>query len=101
MKTLSFKPYLVLILLTASLASAQKFVTIDNDTHEFIEDVDYTLYKEGKLVCHGITLDDAATVVDGKEFDSISFSRVDYEAHGFLKDSLPEAVFLTKKNHLP
>lgn len=49
------------------------------------------------MVSEGTTLSDDATTIDRKEFDSVTFTRVDYEVHGFLKDSLPEAVFLTKK----
>ena len=96
MTTTALKVCLVLLLF-AHAGFAQRFVTLDNDTHEFIEDVNYTLYKGGKMVSEGITLSNDATSVDGREFDSISFSRVDYEAYGFLKDSLPEAVFMNKK----
>jgi len=87
----------LLLLLSAPLFS-QVFVPIDKDTHEFIEDVNYTLYNNEKLVFTGATLNDAATKLPSdKVFDSISFSRVDYETLGFAKSSIDSVIYLSKK----
>lgn len=98
--TISMKPTCILLLLflISTTALSQAFVTVDNDTFEIIEDVDYSLYKQKQLVHHGITAHDTATFVDEKiVFDSIAFSRVDYESKGFLRKHWDSVVFLSKK----
>ncbi|MFP9098145.1 hypothetical protein ACLI09_03760 [Flavobacterium sp. RHBU_24] len=89
---------LFLCLLIRGFAFSQAFVTVDNDTFEIVENVNYALYKDKQVVLSGITSKDTATFVDEKtEFDSIAFSRVDYESKGFLRKHWDSVVFLSKK----
>ena len=92
-----FKVLIYVIYLISSLAAGQRFVPVDNDTHEIIEDVNYSLYLEGKPVYNGVTLLEKATEINAINFDSISFSRVDYETVGFKNSNIGEVVFLSKK----
>lgn len=89
---------LLMLFLSSTAVFSQAFVTVDNDTFEIVDNVDYSLYKQKQLVYQGITARDTATFVDEKtEFDSIAFSRVDYEGKGFLRKHWDSVVFLSKK----
>lgn len=89
---------LFVFLLLYMPASAQVFVTVDKDTYEFIEDVNYMLYKDRKIVYSGVTLPDKPTaILAGVAFDSIALSRVDYETVGVAKQYMDSVFYLTKK----
>jgi hypothetical protein len=97
------KPTVILFLLflISGAALGQAFVPVDNDTFEIVENVDYALYKQKKLVFHGISRPDTLTFVDEKMvFDSIAFSRVDYESKGFLRKQWDSVVFSKKTIYL-
>ncbi|WP_162926886.1 hypothetical protein [Flavobacterium psychrotrophum] len=79
-------------------AFGQVFITIDKDTHEFIEDVSYSLFKNKKVVHSAITLSDKVTAISPDVvFDSITLSRVDYETLGVSKQHMDSVFYLTKK----
>lgn len=90
-----FKGLLLLVLLYVNPAFSQMFITVDADTQEFIESVDYSLFKNKQVVNKGITLNDTATIII--DFDSISFSRIDYNAVGFAKGNIDSIIWLSKK----
>lgn len=89
--------HLLLLLVFASAAHSQAFVTLDNDTFEIVENVNYSLYKDKQVVYSGVAAPDTLTFVNGRVFDSISFSRVDYKEYGFARQHWDSAVFLSKK----
>ncbi|MEE1898927.1 hypothetical protein V1389_11305 [Flavobacterium rakeshii] len=84
-------------LLTAFISPvfSQSFITVDEDTYEFIADVNYSTFKNNKLVSKGVTVINELNTIK-TDFDSISFSRLDYETAGFKKKELDSLVFLKK-----
>lgn len=91
--------FLLFFLLTNKLAFCQEFVTVDNDIYELVENVNYNLYKGDSLVYSNVTLSDKPTTISKDiEYDSISFSRVDYHTLGLPKKKIEKIVHLTKKN---
>ncbi|AWA31166.1 hypothetical protein HYN48_14280 [Flavobacterium magnum] len=76
----------------------QAFIPVDADTNEFIEDVDFSLFKKGVTMYSGITSANGVTEINtGIDFDSISFTRVDYNTLGISRQHLDSVVFLSKK----
>src|SRR5690554_768197 len=93
-KPLSLLPFLLI----SKLSYSQEFITIDNDIYELVENVNYKLYKGDSLVYSNVTLSDKPTKISNDiEYDSISFSRVDYETLGLPKKKIEKIVLLTKK----
>lgn len=77
---------------------SQSFITVDNDTNEFIEDVNYSLFFKKKQVFYGKTENKKITSINNEiEYDSISLSRIDYYTLGLAKEKLDSIVYLTKK----
>lgn len=77
---------------------SQSFITVDNDTNEFIEDVNYSLFFKKKQVFYGKTENKKITSINNKiEYDSISLSRIDYYILGLAKEKIDSIVYLTKK----
>lgn len=90
--------FLLLFLLTGKLAFCQEFVTVDNDIYELVENVNYSLYKRDSLVYSNVTLADKPTEISKEiDYDSITFSRVDYETLGLPKRKIEQIILLTKK----
>lgn len=89
---------LMVLFFISSLSFGQVFIPVDKDTNEFIDKVDFSLFKKKRVVYKGVTLSDQVTKMDqGIEFDSISFSKVDYEVLGLLKGDVDSVVSLSKK----
>jgi len=92
------KPFFLLLLLTSKLTYSQEFVTVDIDVHELVENVIYKLYKGDSLVYSNVTLSDKPTTISDKvEYDSIVFSRIDYETLTLSKSKIGQIIYLTKK----
>lgn len=90
--------FLLIFLFVSNLTFCQVFITLDNDTHEFIEDVNFTLYKKGIVIHKNTTLSNEATKINEHiEYDSINFSRIDYNTLSFSKDKIDTLIYLTKK----
>ena len=88
---------LILFFYVNSILS-QSFITLDNDTNEFVEDVNYSLFFNKKKVFNGKTENKKITIINSAiEYDSISFSRVDYNQLGLVKEKLDTIVYITKK----
>ncbi|MFP9115308.1 hypothetical protein ACLI1A_15330 [Flavobacterium sp. RHBU_3] len=97
---LTIKPVVIslFLFLVNVPAFSQMFVTVDKDTYELVEDVNYALYNNKKEVYKGVTLSDKPTTIKPDVvFDSIAFSRVDYETLGKAKKDIDSITFLTKK----
>lgn len=87
--------YSLILLFFVSTVFSQSFITMDEDTYEFITDVNYTAFKNNKPVYQGVTLTDEITVIKA-DFDSVSFSRLDYKTTGLRKDEMDSIVLLKK-----
>ena len=80
------KTKILLFLLYINLSFSQAFIPIDNDTHEFIEDVNYSLFLKKKNIFNGVTKNNEITKINPSiEYDSITFSRIDYHTLGLQK----------------
>lgn len=76
----------------------QTFITVDKDTYEFIEDVNYSLYSNKKVVYKTVTSNDKPTMINPKiVYDSIVFTKVDYETLGLAKSHNDSVIYLSKK----
>lgn len=90
--------YTIVFFFFIKTSFCQVFIPLDNDTNEFIESVNYTLFLKNKKVFSGITENKKVTSIHHEiEYDSISLSRVDYEALGLQKENIDSIVYLTKK----
>ncbi|MUV04065.1 hypothetical protein GN157_10120 [Flavobacterium rakeshii] len=92
---LHYTLYTLLLTTFISPVFSQSFITVDEDTYEFIADVNYSVFKNNKLVSKGVTVINEFNIIK-TDFDSISFSRLDYETAGFKKRELDSLVFLKK-----
>jgi len=89
---------ILLFLLSSTIGLCQEFVTVDNDIYELVENVNYSLYKRDSLVYSHVTLSDKPTEINKEiDYDSIVFSRVDYETLGLPKRKIEKIILLTKK----
>jgi hypothetical protein len=89
---------ILLFLLSSTIGLCQEFVTVDNDIYELVENVNYSLYKRDSLVYSNVTLSDKPTKISREiDYDSIVFSRVDYETLGLAKRKIDKIILLTKK----
>lgn len=89
---------LFVFLLSSNLVVCQKFIPLDDDVMEFIPTVSFDLFYKKKLLQTGLTSRDTLTILDAAVvFDSIHFRKEGFRSKGFLKDSLPEIVFLQKE----
>lgn len=90
--------YTIVIIFNINFNYSQGFITIDNDTNEFVEDVNYSLFLKSKKVFNGITENKKITIINNQvDYDSISFSRIDYYTIGFKKEKLDSIILLSKK----
>lgn len=88
----------ILFLFIIEATFCQVFIPLDNDTNEFIESVNYSLFLKSEKVFSGVTENKKVTSIHHEiEYDSISLSRVDYEALGIQKKNIDSIVYLTKK----
>lgn len=89
--------YLLLLFTSITFAQNQKFIPLDNETLEFVGEVNYTLYANKKPILSGQTSKDSITrLPENAVFDSIAFSKLNYKATGFKKDKLNEIVLISK-----
>jgi|LakMenE18May11ns_1017448.scaffolds.fasta_scaffold9865046_3 hypothetical protein len=89
--------YFLLYFTFINLAQGQKFIPLDEDSLEYISEVNYKLYANKKLVFSSITSTDSVTRLPKKIiFDSISFSKLNYKETGLKKENLGELVSLKK-----
>lgn len=95
---MSKKLFTLLLSIFVNFSSSQSFITLDNDTNEFIEDVNYSLFLKKKKVFNDLTANIKITTINNQiDYDSISFSRVDYNTIGFKKENIDSIIYLTKK----
>jgi hypothetical protein len=93
-----YMKYFLIFFSIISFAQNNKFIPVDDETLEFIEDVKYSLYLNKKEIYSNQTSKDTVTFITNNIiYDSISFYKLNYKEFGFLKDSLKETVLLTKK----
>ena len=70
---------------------------MDNETLEFISDVNYVLYKNNNLVFQNKTSNDSITVLPSRiDFDSILLSKLNYNSISIKSKNLTEVVYMTK-----
>jgi hypothetical protein len=70
--------WILLFYFIGSSAFGQTFITLDSETNEFIDNVNFSIYNDGQLIKRGATLSDQPTTIKMADFDSIRFTRIDY-----------------------
>src|SRR5690606_32237476 len=53
----------LLIYFIGSSAFGQTFITLDSETNEFIDNVNFSIYNDGQLIKRGVTLSDQPTTI--------------------------------------
>lgn len=92
--------YLFLFLSFTVFGQIQKFIPIDEDTNEFIGEVNYVLYLNKKPIFYNITSKDTITrFPKNVAFDSISFNKLNYTKTGLKRENLREVVLLKKTEY--
>ena len=95
--------YLLLLLLLLlfpiiTFSQSKKFIPIDEDTMEFISEVNFILYYKNNPVYESITNKDSVTRLPNNiDFDSIRFYKLNFKEIGLKKTYLKEVVLLSKK----
>jgi hypothetical protein len=74
-----------------------RFIPLDEETSEFLTDVNFQLFHQKKIVFAGITPEKEATILPQIAFDSIVFSKFNFETKGYALDQLNEVIYLKKK----
>lgn len=91
------KYLLLLFFISITFGQSQKFILLDNETLEFIGEVNYTLYFNNKPIFSNLTSKDSITrLPKDVSFDSIAFSKFNYKIAGFKKENLTEVVLLNR-----
>ncbi|MEN9336403.1 MAG: hypothetical protein RLZZ500_1390 [Bacteroidota bacterium] len=87
------------LLLFSCLGFAQpsKLLLLDEETSEFLPEVNFQLFHQKKKVFESIAPEKEALSLPQIVFDSIAFSKFNFEPKGFSKDSLNDIVYLKKK----
>jgi hypothetical protein len=90
--------YLLTLLFTFStFAQSNKFIILDNETLEFVGEVNYALYLNKKIVFSNTTSKDSITCLPiDFIFDSISLKKNSFKETGFKIVDLKEVVLLSK-----
>lgn len=88
----------IIFTLIINISNSQVFIPLDLDTHEFIDEVQYSLFLNKKLIFNALSENKNITKIDSKiNYDSISFSRLDYKPFGINRNKLDTIIFLEKK----
>lgn len=91
---------LLLLISFLSYSQQQKFIVIDEETLEFVSEVNYMLFLNKKpLLANSTSKDSVARLAKEVVFDSIAFKKFNYKDIGFSKDSLKEIVLIKKVVH--
>lgn len=94
------KYYLLLFIPFLISAQTEKFIPLDEDTHEFINEVKYALYSNHEPVFQDITSNDTVTILPKDiAYDSIAFSKPNFKSSGTRKEYLKEVIFLKKETY--
>lgn len=88
---------LLLSLAPVSWAQNQHFLLLDEETSEFLPEVNFHLFHQKKKVFEGISPEKEALTLPQISFDSIAFSKLNFETKGVSRDSLTDIIFLKKK----
>lgn len=90
--------YFLLLFLPLSIsAQIEKFIPLDEDTHDLIHEVNYTLYHNQKPVFQGITSIDTVTILPKNiAYDSIALEKPNFKSIGIRKEFLKEILLLKK-----
>lgn len=86
------------LLITLSVSGQiQRIIPLDEETSEFLPEVNYRLFLQKKKVFESISPEKEALALPQIPFDSIAFSKLNFETKGFFRDSLTDIIFLKKK----
>lgn len=86
------------LLITLSVSGQiQRILPLDEETSEFLPEVNYRLFLQKKKVFEGISPEKEALTLPLIPFDSIAISKLNFESKGFSRDSLTDIIFLKKK----
>ena len=78
--------------------AAQTFLTLDNDTHELIEEVNYALLYKGDTVARAVTkVNEFNRINESTRFDSLYLYKFDYEDLIIPKSKIDTLIYLNKK----
>lgn len=90
--------YIFFLFSIITFGQNQKFIPLDEETLEFLTQVNYTLYTNKKPIYTNITSKDSVTRLPNNiTFDSISFNKLNFKDTGLKKEKLNEVVLLSKK----
>lgn len=89
--------YLLLFFTLTTFAQSNKFITLDNETLEFLGEIKYTLYTNKKPIYSSLTSKDNITrLPEGITFDSIAFNKVNFQDIGFKRTNLEVVILISK-----
>ncbi|MCZ8167857.1 MAG: hypothetical protein ACK5RV_01760 [Flavobacterium sp.] len=88
---------LLLFLAPVSRAQSQHFLLLDEETSEFLPEVNFYLFHQKKKVFEGISPEKEALTLPQIPFDSIAFSKFNFEPKGYARDQLADVIYLKKK----
>ncbi len=86
------------LLVTNSVSGQiQRILPLDEETSEFLPEVNFHLFLQKKKVFEGISPEKEALALPEIPYDSITFSKFNFEPKGYFRDSLTDIIYLKKK----
>ncbi|WP_297517073.1 hypothetical protein [Flavobacterium sp.] len=91
--------YLSLFFLITFAVSGQveRILPLDEETSAFLPEVNFYLFHQQKIVFVGFSSEKEPITLPQISFDSIVFSKFNFEPKGYSRDSLTDVIYLKKK----
>lgn len=89
---------ILFFILFYNISYSQSFIILDDETLEFIENVNYNLFlNKTKIYSNVCNIEGQTTLPKQIVYDSISFHSLNYNILGLRKESISQTILLSKK----
>ena len=89
---------ILFFILFYNITYSQSFIILDNETLEFVENIDFNLFLNNKKIFTSTCNNSGQTILPKNiVFDSISFQAINYNTLGLKKESISQSILLSKK----
>jgi len=90
--------FIVILFCNSNTIKAQEFITLDNETLDFVDDVIFRIYSKNEIIHIENCVNNGKTKLpDNIEFDSIVFNQINYKELSIRKENFTEIVLLQEK----
>lgn len=90
--------FIFIFFCNSNTIKAQEFITLDNETLDFVDDVIFRLYSKNKIIHIGNCVNNGKTkLLENIQFDSIVFNQINYKELTIKKENFTDIVLLQEK----